>query len=601
MKLASTSLLGIAFALIFVLSGEAESTEPPVEKSLVVESAWVVADHEFLKNWTWNFTGDLEGRDMNFPEEIPTNAAWAGATLTDGNEIWTVITLHLGENNTNSQRSIFAEHIFGEFRLPAVSDFMLKTKLQNNAVIAAAFPDGEFQMDRRDSWLWLISPGLSERDDTVRYVQSLWRNLRRKSHFGFIQFYPERTLLPVLPPEQEDESAFIKRVRGRASNYYKDGQFVGQYASTFVGLWGEGNELRIIFEQAGIEGVEVSADTETLPFPFSGFVNPDAPVGAAFRVPDWVERGNIIMRGGFQLVPLEEREEGKEGINFTLGIAVQSDEVAEGDGYHLISDGSMHVLYPRQPENRPEEDDRISNAELDEINEKLARGLFVIWNEIQALDWSQPVDIAFSFEDGVGYLACSHPSDMAEFDLSVLTQFDQVALDSLRAIASNDAELLALENFSLEYVFGSRVEKLGEPEMIAGVMCRQITFLFTRSEGSEHRIFAIVGHEPERVYAAIIFITDEIAEEQKETMKRQLAQKINDSKQGIAEKLKPPVAFLNSRVEGTNFRVNYETIGTGFRFTVHVANDSFGNVLGLAKNFGGDYLKQALPFMRMFE
>ena len=95
--------------------------------------------------------------------------------------------------------------------------------------------------------------------------------------------------------------------------------------------------------------------------------------------------------------------------------------------------------------------------------------------------------------------------------------------------------------------------------------------------------------------------TDEIAEEQKETMKRQLAQKISDSHQGIADKIAPPVTILHAQGEGRNLRVNYETIGTGFRFNAHIANDSFGNVLALASNFGGDYLKQALPFMRMLE
>ena len=84
-------------------------------------------------------------------------------------------------------------------------------------------------------------------------------------------------------------------------------------------------------------------------------------------------------------------------------------------------------------------------------------------------------------------------------------------------------------------------------------------------------------------------------------MLRQLARKIADSKQGIADKKEPPVTILHAQSHGVDARVDYETIGTGFRFTAHISSDTFANTLGLAVNFGVNYLKQTLPFGRMLE
>ena len=598
MKLASTSLLGIAFALIFALPGKA--AEPPVEKPFTVDLAWHIGNNDLLVNLVSHITGagDVARQSLGFPEEIRPDASWGMARITDGNDIWTIIKLPLREANT--QRGLFSI-----VRPPATSDLMLKTQLQANVIIAGTFSGGEFQMERIGTSLFLMPSDLPDIPDTD--VKALFREKLlnewvelEKFTIAFVQYYPERTLLPILPPEQENESAFVKLVRARYAYNYQDGQFVGDIASTLAGLEFTSHNVRIVLESTGIEGTEDASDVELLPFQFGGFVNPEATVGAAFRIPDWrIATGNIMISGGFRIIPPEQRKNDRKR-SFYIGLVNvlgRSNEVPGRSGYHLISDGNTHVFYPRQPENRPEEDGLLSNEEMDDVNKKLARGLFTIVNEFRALDWSQPVDIAFSIEDGIGYLACSHPSDIAKFDWVFIENFMQVANDSVQAVNPE---------FSLENMFGAlRMEIIGEPEMIAEVVYRRITFLFTDAEGGEHRILTIVGHEPERVYAAIILPSEETSEErlseQREVMPQRFAQMIIDSKQGIAEKMKPPITILHSRVEGINFRVNYETIGTGFRFTARVANDSFGNVLALARNFAGNYLNEALPFMRMFE
>ena len=110
--------------------------------------------------------------------------------------------------------------------------------------------------------------------------------------------------------------------------------------------------------------------------------------------------------------------------------------------------------------------------------------------------------------------------------------------------------------------------------------------------------------EPGKIYAAILMSespSEEHLSEQTEMMQRQLARKIADSKQGIADKIVPPVTILHAQTENYNAHVDYEPIGSGFRFTARISENHFESLFALASSFGGDYLRQVLPFMRMLD
>ena len=80
-------------------------------------------------------------------------------------------------------------------------------------------------------------------------------------------------------------------------------------------------------------------------------------------------------------------------------------------------------------------------------------------------------------------------------------------------------------------------------------------------------------------------------------MQRQLEQKIEASRQSVAEKMPPPITVLRSNYDDTRFRADFETTARGYRVTVHVAQESFGNVLALGQQWGiGPSL--LLPFLR---
>ena len=117
--------------------------------------------------------------------------------------------------------------------------------------------------------------------------------------------------------------------------------------------------------------------------------------------------------------------------------------------------------------------------------------------------------------------------------------------------------------------------------------------------------YVVVGQREEMTYAAIRLLgdtdedkmTEAWVAERRETLRRWLIQKIEDSKQGVADKMTPPKTLFHSTMEGYTFRFDYEPLGRDNRFSVHTDNNSIGAILAWLTNYDGDYLKQALPFM----
>jgi len=325
--------LAIFFVLLFILMSKA-TVSFGNETTFVIESAWNVATNEWLIN-----TPYAQGLNLKFPDEIRADTEWVGATMTNGNVIGTIIAFPVERGSIN--------------KLSGWQGTMFRINMRFNSIIASSFPNG-FQMFERhsphglfdaDSILCLVSPELSEGDIDALQLGDCWLNLKRKSHFGFVQYYPERTLLPTLPPEQEDESEFIKKVRNRSADDYEDGHYVGTSESHFVGLQIVDQEYKIFWEEQNIEGISIVEDRVSPPFPLGGFIEPDALVNVVFRVPTGKNIDNVTLaiRVGTVVIPPEERENDRKR-SFTFSLVVCS-KLTEEDGYYMIKDGNVGVYY----------------------------------------------------------------------------------------------------------------------------------------------------------------------------------------------------------------------------------------------------------------
>ena len=559
--------LALLFTLLFVSTVKAET-------SFVVDTAWVVADHSWLADYHDMPEG---GTNLKFPDEIPADAHWLGANVTDGNIYGTVMALPLKE--------------------PIKSEELFRLKLAENSVITTEFPKG-FQIFQHDTHLFLASPEFSEDDiDALDCMTECWKELG-KSHFGFIQYYPERTLLPTLPPEQEDENEFVKKVRKRSADNYQDGQFVGKIESEFWGLTATEEEYKAVYECQNVEGTPSSDNTDSPPFSLGGFIDTNC---TAFRVPfgkEDIEKGYFSIKIGSTVIPLEERsvilpeerdqipQEVRDELEHTYTSSAWfqygGKELEEQDGYHLIKDGNIFVHYPKQQEDRPDEEDVLSNAELDKKNEEMARHFFPFLTNVRqsllSLDWSQPIDLALSNEGNVYYLACAYPPAETPIDWSLAVQLLFTTIDGMNQIKPF---------MPLDSLF--RMEAQNTPKTVAGLTCHRTKVLFFGEKGA-----VVYVHEPGIFYAAAYWGgSEEVADEQYETMQRHLEEKIIASRQGVAEKMKPPTTVLSSTADGMKFRLDYETQERGYRFTAYIVPDSFYNVVGLAQMCGIN-----MPFLR---
>ncbi|MCL2710263.1 MAG: hypothetical protein FWE95_05230 [Planctomycetaceae bacterium] len=559
----SPKLLAIVFVLLFTLPSHAQSR-------FDIESAWFVANNEWLVDAKM-FTKDL---NLTFPDEIPADAMWCGATVTDGKIVGTIIALPLKEG-------AIIDHESFSFRL----------NLRRNAVIAAAFPTGSsgFQILQRDSILYLFSPGISQKDIDALRLETNWEILQRQTHLGFVQYYPERFLLPTLPPEQEGESEFIKRVRKRSADDYKDGQYTGTADSLLLGLRVLEGEFKVIWEKRHVAGVEPSNDVASLPFPFGGFVDPDASFSVAFRLPfgkesfkDWLSMpfGGTI---GMKVTPPEERENDRRYV-FSASTIVTT-RWSEESGYNLIRNGNLGVRYPKQPEDRLAEEGVLSNEELDKMNEEIAHStlalLVNVRDSLLSMDWSQPLDVAILSEDEVGYLALAYPPAEMQIDWSLAVQLMLTVADSMRQTAPEDTLYDVLDT-----LFQMVPQEMSGT--VAGLTCYRLNLLH-ENEGYSI-VFAL---EPGIIYAAVS--GNEVSEEQHAAIQRQLERKIEASRQSVVEGMSPPTTVFRANLDDTKLRADFETTSRGYRVSVYVTPESFGTVLALGQQFG---MGQLLPFLQ---
>ncbi|MDR0326961.1 MAG: hypothetical protein LBI05_01555 [Planctomycetaceae bacterium] len=556
----SSVFVGIIFAVLFAFPLRAETP-------FVIDSAWGIQNMTLLSQLASTGFGNYADLCWTLPEEVVSQMI--GATVTDGRGIWTIIILKM----KNPQFSLDS----------CKSDFKFRLQLRYNAIIAAAFPKCTFQMFQKGSDLYLVSPGLSEADiDTINLFDHYLDVLAEtEATLFFTQNYPERTLLPTLPPEQEDESAFIKRVRKRSGKNYKDGQYADTVDSIFYGVGTTEDALHLKYEYEQVNA-QTSSDAETSPFAFSGFVNPDAPVSTAFRYPvskEAIEKGVFVARFGTQVIPPEERTEDEHKFETNFNFAFFFDEQEEIPGYTMIAEEGIALHYLEQPANRPEEEGVPSSAELEKADETLVRSLLPFITNVRqsflSADWSKPTDLAISYENECLFAACSCRPGTTVINWNLAKQFWQIFNDYFLQLKP-DMEPNDMCMWGIT---------LGESKEEAGISWHRILM-----GNKESGMIFVYGYESETFYAALGFLAEakQEVDEQYDMLQRQLVQKVNDSRQGIADKKKAPTTVFHSHFDGYEVRWDYEPAGRAHKHNIEVKNDSVANVVEFLKQWNFD-------------
>jgi len=479
----TSRFFAVLFFLFLVLPVRAEMP-------FVIDSAWCVPNNEWLQ---WSLTtgfvnfSNRKGFSDDFPEEIQADKPMYGAVITDGNKVGVVIALPL----KNSKKYSLSLPLSG-------LDFTFKFKLQTNIVIASMFPDMTYKMFQHNSYLFLVSSGFTKADTLA--LEDYWVDLYKKFPCSLIKYYPERTLLPTLPLEHENESDFIKFVRANSAWDYQDGQYVGKVESNFWGIEDTDDMTKIVWELVYAEELSTPPDKDK-PFPFGGFADSGALASGAFRIPsgkeDFEKITPIFIKYGTTVIPQEER--GEEGHKREFGAGffyfsysnIEEKKSSLQDDWHIISDENFSICYPKQAEDRPEEDDLPSNAELDKINEKFARMILSyvigIRQSLVSKDWTQPLDVAVLFENDVLFFACSSPTGNSF--AKEQSQSETVTWHQMQFALSEFVPVLFL----------------GHPE--------------------EFHIDAVFGYESDKIYAAFSWASDDVTEEQYEILQQQLGKK----------------------------------------------------------------------------
>jgi hypothetical protein len=293
-------------------------------------------------------------------------------------------------------------------------------------------------------------------------------------------------------------------------------------------------------------------------------------------------------------IPPEERKNEDENQKFELK-ATFLDEIPEQDAFHqMISEGNIAVFYSKQPENCPEEEGVPSNAELDKMNEELARRFFPLFTHVRqsllSSDWSQPMDVVIMNEEKFWYFACAYPSVVLNIDWNLASQIIQdLAQDAIAYVQQMDIPNVSEEDKAklsqIDLQSFLQVETEGISKTTTGLTCYKVKISATPPEESPVVIHTLCAQESGTFYA-VVYAGDGDSEEQYETMQQRLEQKINASKQAAAEKLKPPTTVVRSNLEGVKFCINYEQTEHRTCITAYLAQDSCDNIINLGQAFG---------------
>ena len=464
-------LLGSFVLISFVSSIFAENESK--DDTLHVKEAWSVNEHGVLFAISDYFktNGNFE-----LPDEIDTDGFWGGVVLTDGEELFTVVSLTMKDD---------------DFNLEEIDTEDFRNRLSKNGWIDAHRYERDWKMQKRDNRLVLYSGHFPEKRLVSIDVDSILQPLRDGYAIAMSTAYPENKLYPELPEEKEGEPPFIKMVR-EERNKAKEKNNSKEPAKNELYLLG----LRWNNKSTGtLELITIEEDSEnrkvkkldSRPFEVAGFYQlkeppqfkdnlfdgvsskksgsqkekknsgdretaektPDAPslgslqapefyVTGAYRfVPEVSDSGDenlFCLYLGSKIIPKEERKApdfhrhfmqfGFASVNSLKSLGTDGASGVNWKDTYMIQRGNICLFYPKQPENLPPEEGQPGPEILDEINRKVAEAAFPI-AEIASkvfgkLSFDFPIDIGLQVENGVAYFGMSLLSEKEYFDENAL-------------------------------------------------------------------------------------------------------------------------------------------------------------------------------------
>ncbi|MGL6196551.1 MAG: hypothetical protein ACRC2T_17190 [Thermoguttaceae bacterium] len=600
--------LRILFLIAFVFSVNpftAFTTEPEnvVNDGLYILSSWFMCDAVTYEQIMSRFS--QEEVSFPIPKEIDAQKPVYGASYTDGDEIYNIIVMQKAEPDSFDMR---------EF-----DTLEKRTELYKNPMISSYFDEGNLEIFEDKIQIVLVSTNLAKNNYKLlrefNLTEKIIEEIQKISSEGYIatrHYNPLGPFQKPLPPESENDGKFLKKVR-KTLLEQKDSESLDYELSTTYFSWADSTLMltwdRLFTEESGYAEKMEQTSVQKLPLSVQGFYDPEYDGNKGLvRVhgPEEMKKINFFANIGIRLISPDERplylsDEGHEStylFNFACGINNDGRDKTKGWG-HVVGDEFAWVYYPEQPEIEPQEN-VVTAAELDDMNRNVAEKVYgFLKNVHNCLDESDikfNLEAAFTEEDEVIYFGCSLPKIEDKIDWSLLETAKDEWIESFRKTPSlylSEEENEEKQNKliqSMEDVgqLFTNVKSLGKDD---NVEFFEVTTGWDELDSNSSPIYLIIGRSPEQVFIAATtklsdFDTEEAKQEIRDTMFVRLKERIDESKNKVAEKDCSIVTLYDFNFGNMSFKCDHIFNNNRCTVTYTYDLDSLDDLISISNMLG---------------
>ncbi len=581
--------------LLFFLCGFSFASEPP---KILPVTTWFVGNNEALASLLTNWEQGI-GTSLGFyglPEEIDSDSPWFGATLTDGNQIWAVMIFHAKGEIANA------------------ADF--RARLFKNTLIKESFLGGQIGISEESGKLYVYSKDFSYERLGQLELKERWKEIMQKSYIGMITEFPERELLPTLPPESPEEGMFIKKIREKRE---ENGGKISDLESVFFGaVWDKDQTLELLFEPVAVEGSATAEEYQrwqdnNAPYGVGGFLHESGSFQVAYRLlpHDFFNAASFIsFYSGMSLIPPEERENSNHRYSLQISAGMNSSLPEDETKCHFIHEDCFVAKYPLKSPSDFHEENTVSSEMLDEINRDLAQKNLAFLTGIRqaalSLEKDKPVDIAIQLDGDMLVLGISFPPGGIGFDGDSFEQMMKswFVLFEKTPSLGDDGKPMQGENIRYQSI-------LSAPQNLEGLSFRKyvVASVGTSNGNMEPTpLCGVVGTGSDFFCLAVglsFFISgggDETDDEPSmEAVDRwndaalvQLKTQYLESQRLKTEKMLPPLQILAVDSGDRKIQLENETEGRRTSYRLKINQQSLAGLAQLLKAFGGDSIRSLL-------
>ncbi len=401
----------------------------------------VIADGALADGLNHLFVDKAEGKPfVDFPSEINLDAGFRSLTVTDGNDMWTLMSSgvrHFGFYSLGEGRFV------SSFDTEKLDDKNFRDRLLATTLVKTVFGETDADLFMRKGRLFLVSETFPlERLDELNPEQK-WKTLLANHRFVCLSEYQKWRLYPELPPEKPNEGSFlqsIRKERGKA-DFVKDDSVV----SALLTLdWTEDDYLAVYKIRMKEDAehtrhlTERQKARESSSCKFSGFIAEADQENTAFYrwyPNDPFDRVNYVLYGGFS--PANSEDQPEEGpprtITFMGNFLISSEPIETiqkeqfARGWKLLRDNNVaFALYAFPYYNRTPPGvlafQPINDA-LAECCQAVLDALRTVRIGTKSVEQSQPIDLGMVTDDDTITLMAALPPGMKMPDTFPVTDF----------------------------------------------------------------------------------------------------------------------------------------------------------------------------------